>query len=1773
MARRVNTHFVIGLCTALAVAAGGVAGIVVYHRWRNHDPVWLTSRGEAAEKAGDIRSAATDYLFAAQASQQKHQADADSRYVRAGKACMAEAKSAQNEEDAIRFYQLGLGAFDAALQENPRDKEANEIGMDEQYSAVMLQEEYPNIEIPMAAGGWVRLKKLSETLIQNHDSAKARACHAEALLRLLPQKLPETLSAEAFDKEFADIDSDLKKAVELDPASGKAAALQAETILYKATLVLMRSGKNDLRPYQNTILHITDERADPTSVRLVEDFVKQEDAARSLLLDFLAKHGINSDVAQEVADLALLRASRLTAGPRNENSQKLADAASKEMATASDMLEKALSTDPGSLHIADSLSRAYERMDNSDKRAEEVLKKTVSLNPDGPAAYSMLAQLYERWGHTAFAVAQYKEAVNHHHIGSGPSSVLNPKLEMNAIESIAWLDMDLAKAASSDPQEGAAKAREYLKDAGDFTDRMRLAHAETGHIDLLDGRAQLLNLKIPEAMRILNRADANLSSTEPHGFRLRRAKLLLVECNERSIPPQIGPMITLLQQVLGKPENNIRDPESAMKLAKLLIQTGQFGDALKQMQALMGSPVYDPKTGEFTGEFTNESMLATRFRDAALGVWADAAQETARNARATDIDAVNSGKMATRIFSRLSQGANTPEATYQVAFALWNAGDYAGAAAQAIRVLDHEATLMAKQPRLVSSSYGIAIESYLTVGKKDEAIKLVDRAVAAFPQDPALNRLKKALNSPDGKVPQEAEVDIVNTMITDEYLKQLRLALIYQPKPQDFGSGMDNLLKTDKSIEALKAAEKVVSKPETPEDQLKLGVAISQIFSVAKSAAGEATSDALRAQRSAELGEADGDAKAASKALADQKSFGDKAQSYLNICQEYAQSAEKWNVDGVNGKLYQGQLNLLRAQIAQASISTTTAARSPDYPAQAKKVAADMGNAVQMIEQAVKERPDYAIGHFALAEAYESEGHRDDALMEFRQVISLEPNNIGAISHAISILLRGNDVASIDPSAKAEAQKYIDTGMRLQPSNPFFQSSNDLLLSSDDEVDAAINRREAAYTRDPSDWYNAMWLARLYETKRTKLSLEEKLKQPNKGAEILKKLLAGYPENLDIAKAFAVVLAGDNDIDGALKVFDPFVASADGLVRWEAMKDKATLQKQAHRVQDAIDTLRQAIKIEPPGADMAQRMLGDLLFDEKRWAEAESVYQDIADAIKNDPVNRNRVLRRVIDARIRQGKFADAMKQIDAMIQGQSSASADVAGKSELAQTLVLRAFCDVQQKNSQQALTDLNRAIALDESNSAALTSRAQLELEAGNTDAAIKDLVSARTLSQGVECRRLLAQIYSRTRRYNEAEVVYNEILKLQPDLVEVRLEYVEFLYNLAEQQQKLAPESSDEFARAIRVMDPQSKLLAVLQDSARRYPGDFRWPLMFARLLILRNNNDRALDFCKSLYEAQPQDAQIRQVYVEVLLKTKNFDKAIDVASETIKAGQDFIAQNPRYVVFYLQRAKAYIATSKQDLAVQDVDQAFTTAAKAVATAKNFGPLVTVLNQATTILPADLVEQRLRARLAASPDETATQIALIQVLIQSGKMDDAMKITDTVKVPSDPQLKAMTLRETALARFQSKHYGDADTDYRALLKIAPDDVDTLNNYAYMLADGMKKPKEAIEVAQKALEVLTNRADVNSVAANLANVYDTLGWAHCLNGDLQDAIDALHHSINTKPMAAGYLHLADAYVKSKQLTEARQAIDDGLKLASADNDQDSLDELKKLKASLSQQ
>lgn len=107
----------------------------------------------------------------------------------------------------------------------------------------------------------------------------------------------------------------------------------------------------------------------------------------------------------------------------------------------------------------------------------------------------------------------------------------------------------------------------------------------------------------------------------------------------------------------------------------------------------------------------------------------------------------------------------------------------------------------------------------------------------------------------------------------------------------------------------------------------------------------------------------------------------------------------------------------------------------------------------------------------------------------------------------------------------------------------------------------------------------------------------------------------------------------------------------------------------------------------------------------------------------------------------------------------------------------------------------------------------------------------------------------------------------------------------------------------------------------------------------------------------------------------------------------------------------------------------------------------------------------------------------------------------------------------------------WSEAEADFKRVLELVPDDVDTLNYLGYTWVDRGENLTEAFDMIR---EAVNQQPDSGAIV-------DSLGWAHYKLGEYKDAREKLEDAVALSPSSATIIdHLGDVYWKLGRKREA---------------------------------
>jgi tetratricopeptide (TPR) repeat protein len=214
-----------------------------------------------------------------------------------------------------------------------------------------------------------------------------------------------------------------------------------------------------------------------------------------------------------------------------------------------------------------------------------------------------------------------------------------------------------------------------------------------------------------------------------------------------------------------------------------------------------------------------------------------------------------------------------------------------------------------------------------------------------------------------------------------------------------------------------------------------------------------------------------------------------------------------------------------------------------------------------------------------------------------------------------------------------------------------------------------------------------------------------------------------------------------------------------------------------------------------------------------------------------------------------------------------------------------------------------------------------------------------------------------------------------------------------------------------------------------------------------------------------------------------------------------------------------------------------------------------------------------QPLEIALTVNPNLTEAKFLLANLYAQSGRFPDALGLAQSLQRTSpnaaaplvligalqvagqNPQAAVDAFQKSLKLNAQSieAHRGlgqafgllgqndRAEESYRLALKLDGNDVVSLNDLAWLLAEIRNKPDEALPLAEKA----------ERLAPQLGWVTDTLGWIHYRRGSYAEAEKTLLRAAEQAPSnGLVQFHLGLTYEKLGRKTDALSALRRAAKL-----------------------
>ena len=569
----------------------------------------------------------------------------------------------------------------------------------------------------------------------------------------------------------------------------------------------------------------------------------------------------------------------------------------------------------------------------------------------------------------------------------------------------------------------------------------------------------------------------------------------------------------------------------------------------------------------------------------------------------------------------------------------------------------------------------------------------------------------------------------------------------------------------------------------------------------------------------------------------------------------------------------------------------------------------------------------------------------------------------------------------------------------------------------------------------------------------------------------------------------------------------------------------------------AIEFYRQAMKLDPSASFLSEE-LTDLYIQAGRIKDAVTEAEDL---LRQNPDNLDarRLLGRIYARLIgdpEQHKVNEEMvqKAIEQFLKVTEKDPKDV-------DSLLMLGRLERVNRNSIAAEKAFKQVLDQDASNEEALTGLAMVYSELGDTKNAIEMLrlvtskhPSPRTLAE-------LASFYHNARDYANAADVWRQALQMDPENSRIKRALAEDLLPAGRtaEAQKLYQELAAADSR-----DVQSQLrLAEIY----RQKGDFA----------------KAHAALAKARELDSQGLEVRYEEVNLLDEEGKTDAAIAALKSMINdtAAKSYSDDEKRSRATLLERlgllyrgAERYseAADAFRQIGELDVNAAPRASASIIDTwraAKDMKKADAEVQAALKKFPKDRSITLARASVLADEGkiddavaglrtlldgekEWGTHIAIAQIYEKGKRYDEmgaALNAAEKVAESSQEKVTVIFMRGAMLER--AKNFDAAETEFRKVLEMDPENAGALNYLGYMLADRNIRLDEAQKMIGKAVELEPQNGAY----------LDSLGWVCFRQNRLDDAAGYLQKALQkiTKDPTV-HDHLGDVYFKQGKIREA---------------------------------
>ena len=827
----------------------------------------------------------------------------------------------------------------------------------------------------------------------------------------------------------------------------------------------------------------------------------------------------------------------------------------------------------------------------------------------------------------------------------------------------------------------------------------------------------------------------------------------------------------------------------------------------------------------------------------------------------------------------------------------------------------------------------------------------------------------------------------------------------------------------------------------------------------------------------------------------------------LETAEQLVEVAAERDTDGAGGLLYEAQLRILRGdadeavRLAEAAVERLGVSSSANQLlGDAHRATGDLERAVRAYRTAVEQRPGNIEARLALTQVLERRGEGGQALLAARRAMEHAPQNPQVQSRYIALEERFGD--------PADAIDHLRDRVEQAPDDLAGQGALIQLLARHNRVDEARERAETLREQQPG---NVNILAQL-------AAIHAMAGDVSEGRRLIESHIRELGDDAGLREW--LVLAGflqqSGDLDGAL---DALVEARrhDDEAR-TAHRRLATLLYQVGDYERAERMYRDLHERFPQDLDLALEMVQNLSA-QQRFEEAEDKLSQVTESLPE--------ARRVAAATLLDLNRTQILVQ-RAEYLGQRADQHAQAGEADRARQVRTEA-AETRGRALEMLEQTLTRGGMAAPQHARLRTIRANLLRLEGRIDDALGDLRRAIEIDPTLDRARLLrAQVLSERGTIAPAVEGVRALLERNPEHEEGRR-------LLAQLYERRPDRYDDDLAR-------------LLMESARLFPADPFWLARQGQQAVRQQRYDRAVRFFRQRLELESTPQAVADLATS-LIELGQYEQAREVVNNYPSR----LRQSPLLLAI---QGRALMGLDRREQAARSFELAVGRVNGPAAAAS----VMVQLREAVGLDNAVELLDAVASLEAGSNTALLMQWQVATTLMGEQQHDRAAERFEALDeaLPSGHRLYLRVQQGLALA-LDGAGRAEASLDaYDRILAVDPENLNALNNSAFLMTRKPQMYEKGLERARKAAEL------VSADSPAYAQVLDTVGYLEFLLGQQRDdreLIEAsrrtLRRSTEVQETPHNLYHLGLVEMHMERLSVARTLLQRAVQMAESNRRQ----------------